>query len=258
MTVALAEVLAHLDDTLAIASFRDYGTNGLQVEGRAPVERVITAVSVSGALIERAIAQSADLLVVHHGLIWGSGLTSITGVSARRIAALMSHGMSLAAYHLPLDAHPRLGNNVGLCDALGLGPARHTFGNVKGIELGWAGSWSQPIRRAEAIERVGLGVCNGSAPAFVFPYGPAEVRKVGVCTGAAADLLEDAARAGCDLFVTGELAERAGELARELGISLVAAGHYNTEVFGPKRLATELQRHFRGLDVRYVDVPSPL
>jgi dinuclear metal center YbgI/SA1388 family protein len=258
MTVRLRDVVSFLDTTLDIGKFRDYGLNGLQIEGCHEVDKVVTGVSANAALFERAVALGADLVVVHHGLIWGSGLSSIQGVLAQRIKLLLDHGISLAAYHLPLDAHPRLGNNVGLCDALGLGVERESFGDVRGHALGMSGRWSAPLGRAEAVERVAAGVLGGAQPQFVFPHGPDRVRKLGLCSGAAADMLEDAARAGCDLFLTGELAERAGELARELQITLVAAGHHATEVFGPRRVADELARQFPQLEVRFVDVPSPL
>jgi dinuclear metal center YbgI/SA1388 family protein len=192
---------------------------------------------------------------VHHGLIWGGGLSQIAGPSARRLKLLLANDVSLAAYHLPLDKHPRLGNNAGLADALGLGPQREAFGDVRGVALGLAGGWAAPLTRDEALARIAAGV---GAARFVFPHGPDVVRKVGLCTGAASDLLEDAARAGCDLFVTGELAERAGELAKELQITLVAAGHYATEVFGAMRLAEELRVRFPTVRSEFVGVPSPL
>lgn len=258
MPVHLREVIGYLDTTLEIERFRDFAPNGLQVEGAMEVETVVTGVSASAELIGRAIEQQADLIVVHHGLIWGAGLSRITGPLARRLQLLLGNDVSLAAYHLPLDKHARLGNNVGLCDALALGADRDPFGDVRGTPLGLAGAWTAPLSRDEAIARIGAGVCHGQPPRFVFPYGPDAVRRVGVCSGAASDLLEAAAAAGCDLFVTGELAERAGELAKELQITLVAAGHYATEVFGPMRLADELRLRFPSLQVQFVPAPSPL
>lgn len=255
MPVPLRDVVGHLDATLEIHRFRDYAPNGLQVEGAAEVRAVVTGVSANAALIARARDLGADLLVVHHGLIWGGGLASVTGVTARRLGALLAGGMSLAAYHLPLDKHPRLGNNAGLADALGLTAERGEFGDVRGVALGLTGRWPTPVPRDEALARIAAGV---GATRFVFPYGPATVRRVGLCTGAASDLLEAAAAAGCDLFVTGELAERAGELARELGVTLVAAGHHATEVFGPRRLGAELRARFPELRVEDVDVPGPI
>jgi dinuclear metal center YbgI/SA1388 family protein len=256
MSVSLREVVAHLDTALEIGRFRDYGTNGLQVEGRAEVATVVTGVSASAELLEKARDLGADLVVVHHGLLWGQ-TGPITGPMARRLRILLGAEMSLAAYHLPLDKHDRLGNNAGLADALGLGADRSGFGDVRGHALGLAGSWPAPLDRDLAIARIGAAVAGGP-PRFVFPHGPARVQRVGLCTGAASDLIEAAAGAGCDLFVTGELAERAGDLARELQITLVAAGHYATEVFGPMRLADELRQRFPALAVHFVPVPSPL
>ena len=258
MTVHLRDVVGYLDTTLEIDRFKDFAPNGLQVEGALEVETVITGVSASQELISRAIEADADLIVVHHGLVWGSGLTKIAGPLAKRLALLLGNECSLAAYHLPLDKHGRLGNNVGLCDALALGPKREAFGDVRGTPLGLAGSWSTPLSREDAIGRIAGGVLHGQTPRFVFPYGPANVRKVGVCSGAASDLLEDAAAEGCDLFLTGELAERAGDLAKELQITLVAAGHYATEVFGPMRLADELRMRFPTLNAQFMPSPNPL
>ena len=250
--------MSFLDDTLAVGQFRDYGVNGLQVEGAPEVDRVVTGVSANLDLLSKAAELGADLVVVHHGLVWGGGIDRVTGALARRLGFLLERKMSLCAYHLPLDAHPRLGNNVGLADAIGLGPARGTFGDVRGIALGLSGSWPEPLSRDEAVARISATVLGGAPARFVFPFGPDRVRKVGLCTGAASDLLPAAAEAGCDLFLTGELAERAGDLARELEVTLVAAGHYATEVFGPRRLCDELTYKFPGLDARFVPVPSPL
>ena len=255
MPVHLREVVGFLDATLEIDRFKDFAPNGLQVEGSPEIDSIVTGVSASAELIGRAIEQHADLIVVHHGLIWGGGLTRIAGPLARRLKLLLGNDVSLAAYHLPLDKHARLGNNVGLCDVLGLGAQREAFGDVRGTPLGLAGTWSTPLTRDEAIHRIAAGI---APPRFVFPHGPSVVRKVGVCSGAASDLLEAAANAGCDLFLTGELAERAGDLSRELQITLVAAGHYATEVFGPMRLADELSHRFGGLSVQFVAAPSPL
>jgi dinuclear metal center YbgI/SA1388 family protein len=256
--VHLRDVVGFLDTTLEIERVRDYAPNGLQVEGALEVDTVVTGVSASAALIQRAIAIGADLIVVHHGLIWGGGLTRIAGPTAHRLELLLANKVSLAAYHLPLDKHARLGNNVGLCDALGLGPERDAFGDVKGIALGMAGAWAQPVTRADAVARIGAAVCGGQPPRFVFPHGPDVVRRIGVCSGAASDLIEAAAHAACDLYLTGELAERAGDLAAELQITLVAAGHYATEVFGPTRIADELKIQFPSLTVQFVPSPSPL
>jgi dinuclear metal center YbgI/SA1388 family protein len=257
MTVHLRDVVSFLDTTLEADRFKDWAPNGLQVEGAPEVDTVVCGVSANAALIERAIELRADLIVVHHGLVWGAGVPRIVGPTAKRLALLLGNAISLAAYHLPLDKHARLGNNVGLADAIGLGLTRDWFGDVKGVALGLAGAWTAPVTRAEAIARVTNGIAS-SQPPFVFPYGPEVVRRVGVCSGAASDLLEAAAAARCDVYVTGELAERAGELARELQITLIAAGHYATEVFGPQRVGDELRMRFPSLGVHFVDIGSPL
>src|SRR3954470_21725620 len=141
MAVQLREVVGYLDATLEIGRFRDYAPNGLQVEGTTEVECVITGVSASVELIGRAIERRADLIVVHHGLVWGGGLTKIAGPLARRLQLLLGNEVSLAAYHLPLDHHAQLGNNAGLCDALALGSSRERFGDVRGTPLGIAATW---------------------------------------------------------------------------------------------------------------------
>lgn len=256
MPASRNDIVAFLDRTLDIAHFRDYAVNGLQVEGRSDVRTIVTGVTASLALIQQAIERDADLIVVHHGLFWGDGLSRITGPTRQRLRLLLENDVSLAAYHLPLDKHHKLGNNAGLCDALGLGPDRDAFGDVRGTPLGVAGSFSQPLSRDRAIARI--GVAMGSPPRFVFPHGPERVTRVGICSGAASDLLEAAAEVGCDMFVTGELAERAAELAAELRITLVAAGHYDTETFGPMRLAEALGQEFSDVRTDFVAVPTPL
>lgn len=258
MPFQLRDVVGYLDTTLGIERFRDYCPNGLQVEGAANVTRVVTGVSANAELIRHAVERNAELVVVHHGLVWNPGLTKIAGPLAHRMKLLLCNDVSLAAYHLPLDFHDRLGNNAGLADALGLEPQREAFGEVKGVALGVAGAWSEPLPRAAAIDRVAASVLGGEPLRFAFPYGPDAVRKVGLCSGNASDLLEAAAAIGCDLFVTGELSERAGDVARELSITLVAAGHVATEVFGPMRIADELRVQFSGLDAEFVAVANPL
>jgi dinuclear metal center YbgI/SA1388 family protein len=256
MPANLLDVIAYLDRELEIGRFHDYAPNGLQVEGGPEVEKIVTGVSASAELIGRAVELGADLIVVHHGLVWGPGLARIAGPMRQRLKLLLGNDVSLAAYHLPLDKHARLGNNAGIADALAL-VDRTAFGDVRGTPLGLAGTWA-PVGKADAIAAIGAAVCGGAPPRFVFPYGPEQVKKVGVCSGAASDLLEAAAQAGCDLFLTGELAERAGDLAKELQITLVAAGHVATEVFGAMRLADALRAQFPGVDARFVHVPSPL
>jgi len=259
MSVALSRIVGHLDQVLEVDRFRDYGPNGLQVEGKADVSRVVTGVSASMALFEAAADANADLIVVHHGLIWGPGLGRVTGTSARRLRALLARDISLAAYHLPLDAHRSLGNNVGMAEALGLDKnSWRWFGDVRGHALGLAGDFAEPLSRAAAVERISASVLAGAEPNFVLAHGPGDVRTVGLCTGAASDLLEDAAAAGCDMFISGELAERSAGLAAELGVTLVGAGHHCTEVFGVRSIAAHLREQYPGVETQFIDIPSPL
>lgn len=258
MTVRLQEVVSFLDSTLEIERFRDLCPNGLQVQGSAEVDRIVTAVSANAEVFERAIELEADLVVTHHGLIWGNGIERVTGNIAERLKLLLSHSVSLASYHLPLDAHSRLGNTVGLADAIALQANRRTFGEGLGQKMGLLGNWAAPISQQEAVARIASGVCHGHTPRFVFPFGPNQVRTVGLGTGSSSALLESAAQEGCDLFVTGELSEQSAAIAKELQITLVAAGHYATEVFGAMRLVDELRMKFADIQVEFVDVFNPI
>src|ERR1700760_3379768 len=170
MAIQLRDVIGHLDALLEIDRFKDYAPNGLQVEGTAEVEHVVTGVSASAELIGHAVERRADLIVVHHGLVWGGGIQRIAGPLARRLKLLLGNDVSLAAYHLPLDKHARLGNNVGIADALGLGAQREAFGDVRGTALGLAGSWASPLTLDDAVGRIAGGVCMGQPLRFVFPF----------------------------------------------------------------------------------------
>lgn len=257
MTVRLQEVVSFLDSTLEIERFRDLCPNGLQVQGSTEVDRIVTAVSATAEVFERAIELEADLVVTHHGIIEGDGIKRVTGNIAERLKLLLSHSLSLASYHLPLDAHARLGNTVGLADAIALQANRRSFGDVLGHKLGLLGNWAEPVSQQEAIARITSG-CQGHAPRFVFPYGPQQVRTVGLCPGNGSVLLESAVQEGCDLFVTGGLSERSAAIAKELQITLVAAGHYATEVYGAMRLVDELRMKFADIQVEFVDVFNPI
>ena len=254
MTAAQSEVLAELDRLLEPARFEDYCVNGLQVPGGEEISTLATGVSAHAELFELAAAEGADLLLVHHGLFWGPGVRVIDAQLARRLRILFDAGMALAAYHLPLDAHPELGNNALLAQALearGLTPFALHHGQPIGFiaELPGAG-----IQASELFSRVAQ--ITAREP-LVFDEGPALVHRVGIVSGAGADYLEDAARAGAQALLTGEVSERSMATARELGMHLIAAGHYATEVFGVRRLGEHLAERF---DLRHVfiDVPNPV
>ena len=254
MATPLAEILAELDRLLEPARFSDYGPNGLQVPGRAEVERVATGVSASVELFELAVAERADLLIVHHGLFWGSGFGPIDMSMKRRLKLLFDADMSLAAYHLPLDAHPTLGNNALI--AQGLDAERiEPFALHQGEPIGCLAIL--PGEGIPAEELAGRVRRLTNREPLVFDSGPDRVRRVAIVSGAGSDYLADAASAGADAFITGEPAERAMAQAREARMHFIAAGHYATETFGVRALGEHLRERF-GVDHSFIDVPNPI
>ena len=251
MAVALTDLTRHLDDLLEPARFSDYAPNGLQVEGRAVVSRIVTAVSANQAAIAAAASAGADALVVHHGFFWRNEERTIVGHRARRLATLLAQGISLLAYHLPLDAHADFGNNVGLLRAIGATPATPFAGQPP---IGWIGTLAEPALITELTERI--GVVTGRT-ALVFAHGEPLVGRVAAVSGGGAGYFEEAVAAGAELFVTGEPSEMAQGLAAELGVSFVAAGHHGTERFGPRALGEHLAGVF-DVEVSFVDIPNPV
>jgi dinuclear metal center YbgI/SA1388 family protein len=244
---ALGEIIDHLDDLLDPGSFEDLGPNGLQVPGAAEVSKVVTGVSAQLELFEAAGAAGGQLVLCHHGLFWDFHTRAITPVMKRRLGALFEHDMSLAAYHLPLDAHPEVGNNALICEALGL-ERSEPFG------IGWVGRSEEGIPFGEFRER-----CSrvfGQEP-FAWDAGPELVRSAGVISGAAHSSLEEAIARGLDAFLTGEPAEHTMADAREAGIHFLACGHYATETFGVRRLGGLLEERF-AVAHEFVDLPNPI
>ncbi|MBW3652831.1 MAG: Nif3-like dinuclear metal center hexameric protein [Actinobacteria bacterium] len=250
----LDNIIAYLDELLSPASFHDYGPNGLQVPGRDRVQTVITGVSAGAELFERAAEQEGDLVLVHHGLFWSGAPLALTASSKRRLQLLFEHDMALAAYHLPLDGHPEVGNNALIADALGCA-SREPFALHRGSPIGVAARLGgEGITPAELVERVER--LTGREP-LAFLAGPDRVRSIAIVSGSGSDYLGDAVTAGCDAFLTGEPAERVMTHAQEEGIHFVAAGHYATETFGVRRLGDLLAERF-GIRHRFVDVPNPI
>jgi dinuclear metal center YbgI/SA1388 family protein len=252
--VPLSELIAEIDRMLEPQRYSDYGPNGLQVPGRGEIERVATGVSASAELFELAISRQADLLIVHHGLFWGSGPGPIDVTMKRRLKLLFDADMSLAAYHLPLDAHPTLGNNALIARGLGaeiIEPFALHEGEPIGCVATLAGGG---LLARDLFARVHTLI---EREPLVFDSGPEQVLRVAIVSGAGTDYLADAARAGVDAFITGEPAERAMAQARESGIHFVAAGHYATETFGVRRLGEHLRERF-GVDHSFIDVPNPV
>lgn len=232
--------------------FKDVAENGLQVEGRDEVEHVVCGVSANQRLIDVAIGRGADAIFVHHGLVWGGGIRKLTGWLGERVRSLMANGISLFAYHLPLDAHPSLGNNAGLADALGLARDREPFGAYKGQLIGAQGRLEAPTRLDSVVETLRARV---GPPLAVFGDPERLVSSVGVCTGGAPELLHDAIDAGLDLYVTGETTEWVKAIAEESGVAFIAGGHHATERFGARRVAEALTA--QGLRAEFVDVENP-
>ena len=250
----LANLLAYLDELLTPASFSDYGPNGLQVPGPDQIETVVTGVSASAELFERAAGEGANLVLVHHGIFWSGAPLALTKAAKRRLELLFEHDMALAAYHLPLDGHPEVGNNALI--ATGLGCSRHEpFALHKGMAIGVAGSFDgDGIDALELVARV--RELTDRAP-LAFLSGPERIRTIGIVSGAGSDYLADAVAAGHDAFLTGEPAERVMTQAAEDGIHFIAAGHYATETFGVRRLGDLLAERF-GIKHVFVDVLNPI
>jgi dinuclear metal center YbgI/SA1388 family protein len=248
------EILAFLDGLLEPGAFDDYGPNGLQVPGRDEVDRVVTGVSASLELFERAVASGADLVLVHHGLFWDRAPRALSRAAAARLRALLSAEVNLAAYHLPLDAHPEVGNNALLAEGLGAA-AREPFAEHGGRSIGVAALFDgDGIDAGGLFDRV--RELTGREP-LVFDGGPARVRSLGIVSGGAGGDLDAAIAAGLDGFLTGEPSEPAMATAREAGVHFIAAGHYATETFGVRRLGDLLAERF-GVAHEFVDLPNPV
>jgi len=250
----LAEIIAEIDGLLAPGRFEDYCVNGLQVPGPAEVQTIATGVSAHLELFELAAAEQADLLIVHHGLFWGAGVRSVDELLKRRLQILFEADVALAAYHLPLDAHPELGNNALLADSLS--PIeREPFALHRGEPIGVLARFGgEGIAFEELLART--RAATASEP-LCFRYGPPRVGALAIVSGAGADYLGEAAAAGAQALLTGEPEERTMALARELGMHLLAAGHHATETLGVRRLGKHLAERF-GLRHVFLDVPNPV
>jgi dinuclear metal center YbgI/SA1388 family protein len=247
-------IVSFLDELLDSPGFPDYGPNGLQVPGVAEVELVVTGVSAQLELFERAAEAGAQLVLTHHGIVWGSRPQAIDLQAKRRLQALFATDMSLVAYHLPLDAHPKVGNNALLCSALGLEPAER-IGSYEGRPIGFVGRSADGVPIAELRERIARA-CEGREP-LIQGAGPDVVHSLGIVSGAAAGYLGEAVALGLDGFLTGEPSEHVMADARENGLHFVAAGHYATETLGIRRIGDLVAERF-GVEHRFISVPNPV
>lgn len=249
--VGIVELQTHCDQLLASADFDDYCPNGLQVEGDRPVSKLVTGVTASQALVDAALSQDADALLVHHGYFWKGESPCLVGMKGTRVRALVRAGVSLLAYHLPLDAHPELGNNRRLADVLEIVDPQPT---ALGKGLVWRGRLDPPMPGrdfARAVERA-----LGRVPLHIVAH-DRPIRSLAWCTGAAQGFIEDAAVLGVDAYLSGEISEQTTHQARELGLDYFAAGHHATERYGVQALGEHLATRF-GVEHCFVEVENPV
>ena len=252
------------DDYLSADAFKDYAPNGLQVDGGQPIQRIVSGVTACEALIDAAIADNANAIMVHHGYFWKGESAPLTGMKGQRIRKLMQHGISLIGYHLPLDAHPAIGNNAKLAESLdmtiigALYPAEtHTVGNIAICTPQNAQSLIAQI--TQALGRIPLHISADYKISTNTEHDEQNnrlIERVGICTGGAQDMIEQAALMGCDAFISGEISERTTHTARELGIDYFACGHHATERGGIEALGNIIAQQF-GLPVTFVDIDNP-
>ena len=247
------ELIAYLDRLLDSPNFSDYGPNGLQVQGKNRIRKLTTGVSACLELFERSIAIGADAVLVHHGLFWKGLPLEVTGVKCRRLEILLRNEINLIGYHLPLDAHPELGNNALGARALGCSRLE-PFAEVEGRKIGFHGTLAETIDPDQLLDR-----CKGvfGLEPMAFLNGPAAIQTLGIVSGAASEALYEAIDLDLDVFVTGEPNEWVMNVAAEAGIHFVAAGHYGTEVLGIRALGEHLANRF-GLEVEFIDIPNPI
>ncbi|BCR26013.1 Nif3-like dinuclear metal center hexameric protein [Aquipseudomonas alcaligenes] len=252
MAIALNTLVEEADRFLNAARIADYCPNGLQVEGRPQVRRIVSGVTASQVLLDAAVEAEADVVLVHHGYFWKGEDARVTGMKRRRLQTLLGHDISLLAYHLPLDLHPEVGNNVQLARQLEItveGPLDPDNPKVVGL----LGSLAEPMTARDFARRVQEVL--GREPLLV--EGAGMVRRIGWCTGGGQGYIDDAIAAGVDLFLTGEASEQTFHSARENGVSFIAAGHHATERYGVQALGDYLARRF-AIEHLFIDCPNPV
>ena len=252
MPIGRDELSMALDAELCVERFKDYCPNGLQVEGKAEIAVLVSGVTACQALLDRAVALQADAILVHHGYFWRGEDQRLVGMRARRIKTLLTADINLFAYHLPLDCHPTLGNNAGLGQAMGL----TEFGSINPNDK------SHPVFqgsfvKAQTLAQIAEGL-RGELQREVTMVGSGDTAVTSVvwCTGGGQNYIDEAADAGADLFVTGEISEQTVHVARERGIAFIAAGHHATERYGVRRLGSWIADHY-GVQHHFIDIDSP-
>jgi len=252
MPVPLQNVVALLDTTLAVGTIRDASNNGLQIANKGDVTRVVTGVDASLRLLQAAAACGADCVVCHHGLSWGDSLKRITGLNHRLVSFAITHNIAVYAAHLPLDKHPRYGNNAQLGKALGLKRLRPAF-TYHGETIGFTATYEKPLSLAAFCDRVRDVTASEIR---LLDFGKKAVRSVGIVSGGASDMVGQAAELGVDVFLTGEPSLQGYTLAEQLEQSVVFAGHYATETWGVRALARLITQKLR-VPATFVDFKIP-
>lgn len=254
----LQQIIHWCDTELKTAEFKDYAPNGLQIEGKSEVKKLVTAVTASLDAIEKAIELNADALLVHHGYFWKGEAYPITGMRGQRIKKLIQHDISLIAYHLPLDSHPTLGNNAIIAEKLNLKNIqaldpleKYPIGNVAELETALTPEQFKQL----LIEKIQVEATD--TPILHLPASTSVIKKIGYCTGAAQDYIHKAQLLGCDAFISGEVSERTFYEAKELGVHYFACGHHATERYGVQRLGEALAKAFN-LDYAYIELNNPI
>ena len=246
----LTELSDYIGRLLDVSRFRDYCPNGIQVEGRAEVRRIATGVTASQRMLDAATAWQADAIIVHHGYFWKNEDATVTGIKKRRLAHLLQNDMSLLAYHLPLDAHPELGNNAQLAQLLGL----RDSGRFGEQDIAWHGELLQPQTLNKFVEHI-----THTLQRTPLVIGDRErmLRKIAWCSGAAQGYFEQAIALGVDAFLTGEISEQNVHVAEETGVAFISAGHHASERYGVKALGEHLSQRFK-IEQRFFDMDNPV
>lgn len=253
MSTSRDDILKTLKTLLRPEQFKDYCPNGMQVQGKPQVQRLVSGVTACQALIDAAIEAKADMLLVHHGYFWRGEDETITGIKKSRVEALLKHNINLLAYHLPLDVHAELGNNAALGRLLGF-KTTGDLGKQNNNSIGLTGELETPLSGEELgtllEQRLGR-------EALHIPGSAKPIRTVAWCTGAAQNFIELALKSGVDAYITGEVSEQTVHIARETGIHFFAAGHHATERYGVQAVAAHLVEKF-GLDHEFIDIDNPV
>ncbi|WP_295551835.1 Nif3-like dinuclear metal center hexameric protein [uncultured Pseudacidovorax sp.] len=253
MSITRSALLQAFDQLLSPERFKDYGPNGLQVEGRGEVRKIVSGVTASRAFIEAAVAAGADALFVHHGLFWRGQDARVTGWMRQRLGLLIGHDVNLFAYHLPLDAHAELGNNAQLGRQLGLVVQPQRFGEQ---ELGWLGGPGEGLQFG-SVEPLARHVeARLGRRVTAIPGDGRPLKRIAWCTGGAQGFFEAAIAAGADAFITGEISEPQAHYARESGVAFLACGHHATERYGAPAVAAHVAGQL-GLVHEFIDIDNP-